>query len=269
MSIKKFVLVMVILVALTGCQLVNATPAGPSAQDLAATMVAATAAAIPPATNTPVPAPTETPIPPSPTIAPTSAPSLTPTPAGPVIITDDFSSDKGRFKCDKCEIKDGALYMGPYPSTDSYNAYMAFCADCPVVTDYKMSVDATFAEGASDRGFGLLLRENDGNFFDLEIATWQVYAVWHFDSKKGVNDAWKPYTGNGWVQGGLKAGRQTNHIEVTMKSTESGSTLYIVMNNRSKRTVELPSGKGRVGLLVGMHSLGVTFDNFYFEEIRP
>jgi len=271
MSIKKFVLVMAILVALTGCQLVNITPAGPSPKDLAATMVAQTEAAMPAASNTPVPVPTATDTPNPPTITPTSAPTLTPTPAGPVVISDDFSSDAGRFKCDLCVIKDGVLHMGPWPASDSVKAYYAICTDCPIVTDYKMTVDATFAEGASDRGFGLLLRENDGTFIDLEIATWQVYGVWHFDATKGNSwSAWdKSYTPGGWVMGGLKAGRQTNHIEVSMKSTESGSTLYINMNNRAKRTIELPSGKGQVGLIIGMHSLGVTFDNFTFEEIRP
>ena len=218
---------------------------------------------------TPIPVDANTPIPSKTT--PTSAPKPTSPRFSTGIISDDFSSDAGRFKCDKCEIKDGALFMGPYPSSDSVKAYYAICADCPVVTDYKMSVDATFAEGASDRGFGLLLRENDGSFIDLEIATWQVYGVWHFDATQGDSTrAWdKAYLSGGWAKGGVKAGRLTNHIEVTMKSTASGSTLYINMNNRSARTVILPSGQGRVGLILGMHSLGVSFDNFTFEEIKP
>jgi hypothetical protein len=268
MNIKKLVLFAVILTTLTGCQLGNQ---GPSPKNLAATIVAQTAAAVPSVTNTPMPVPTETDTPLPPTITPTSAPTLTSTPSGPVIISDDFSSDASRFKCDKCEIKDGALHMGPYPSADSVKAYYAFCADCPEVSDYTMSVDATFGDGASDRGFGLLLRENDGSFIDLEILTWQVYGVWHFNAKKGNSwTAWdKAYTPGGWIAGGLKAGRQTNHIEVTMKSSASGATLLVNINNRAKRTIDLPNGKGKVGLILGMHSLGVVFDNFSFEELEP
>jgi hypothetical protein len=220
------------------------------------------AAAVPP-----TPAPTE---PPAATATPaaTNTPEPTATPAGPVVISEDFSSDTGRFKCDKCEIRDGVLAMGPYPATDSFEAYYAICNDCPAVANYKMSVDATFNDGASDRGFGLLLRENDGSFIDVEILTWQYFGVWHFDASLGKNSgsAWdKSYTPGGWVQGGLKAGRQTNHIEVTLTG---GTSLRVVMNGRGGRTVELPNGTGKVGLIVGMHSLGVIFDNFTFEEIK-
>lgn len=275
---RLFVIAFFILTMSSGCLGRAATPVATQTPDTVATeqglvlrqtqaAVNATADALSAtqtqlAAATPTPVPTETP-------APTNTPEPTPTPAGPVIISDDFSSDTGRFKCDECKIVDGVLRMGPFPAMDSVNGYYAICSDCPEVASYKMSVDATFDDGASDRGFGLVLRENDGSFIDLEILTWQYYGVWHFDAQVGNTwRAWdKAYTSGGFIPGNLRAGRGTNKIEVIMTSASSGSSLRILFNGKGARTLELPGGSGRVGLIVGMHSLGVVFDNFYFEEL--
>jgi hypothetical protein len=66
------------------------------------------------------------------------------------------------------------------------------------------------------------------------------------------------------VQGGLKGGTLTNHIEITLQDGQ----LTLNINGRNN-LLGLPKGSGQVGLMVGMHSLGVAFDNFHFEEIRP
>lgn len=109
---------------------------------------------------------TETPIP-----TETSTPTATVTP-GPVVIRDDFSMDIGRWaECGQCRIENGVLKMGPYPISDKGEGYLAICSDCGVVQDYKMGVDATFVDGYTDRGFGLILREENGNYADVEITT--------------------------------------------------------------------------------------------------
>lgn len=207
-------------------------------------------------TNTPSPTPTAT-------LPPTSTPTITPTP-GPIVADDDFSTDTGRFKCDVCEVKNGEFFVGPYPAQDTFAAYYALCNDCGVPTNYKMSFDARFVSGASDRGFGAILRENDGSFIDLEITTWLLYGVWHYNAALSKSAwAWDEYYTDGWIQGGLKAGTLTNHIEITLVDGQ----LTVNMNGRNK-LLQIPTGSGRVGLMVGMHSLGVAFDNFHFEELK-
>lgn len=209
---------------------------------------------LPPPTATDTPTPTDT-----------AVPTITPT-AGPIIIDDDFSTDNGLFKCDFCKVSDGTLLMGPYPSELMGNPYFAICSKCGTATNYKMSVDTWYIEGASDRGFGLVLRENDGNLIDLEVSTWQVYGVWTYDPAEAVGERWGAIT-DGWIEGWLKPGRAVNHVEVIMKTEGSQTTLTVMINDKGGRALNVDSGSGNVGILVGMHSLGVAFDNFHFEEL--
>jgi hypothetical protein len=221
-----------------------------TAMSMQLTQLAQQPPTVPPPTNTPEP-PTATPL-----------PTATNTPAGPIVVDDDFSSDTGRFKCDYCKVENGAFFVGPWPVADTFDAYFALCEECGVVSSFKMSVDAWYVEGASDRGFGLMLRHmDDKSFIDIEITTWQVYGIWHFDPNNGWDTGY-PYS---WVKGGLKPGRATNHIEVTMDGAKGSLSISI---NGVHRLSDVPPGRGQVGLVVGMHSLGVAFDNFHFEEIK-
>jgi hypothetical protein len=202
---------------------------------------------------------TATPLPTA-TLSPT--PTVTP---GPLVIRDDFSSDTGRWiECGVCRIENGALQMGPYPVSDKGEGYFTICADCGVVQDFKMGVDATFKDGYTDRGFGLVLREMDGNYADVEITTWQVYGAWVYDRS---NNGWGNLLGGDpWkLSGSLYPSYGTNRLEVEVKSQGGKSALSIYINGQLIKTGEMPAVSGRVGLVVGLHSLAVTFDNFYFE----
>lgn len=228
----------------------------------------------PPPASPPTAMPQPT-LPPPPIVIPftdtpafTDTPVPTPTPEGPKIVDDDFSTDTGRFQCKYCKVQDGVLNIGPYPSVDSFEGFLALCGDCGSVASYTMSVDTWYVEGPSDRGFGLVLRhKEDGSYIDLEVTTWQVYGVWKYDPT--FNTGWQGWEGitDGWVGGGLKPGRAVNHIEVTVQSGAGRSTLTIKINGGNTRIVEIPSGSGRVGLIVGMHSIGAGFDNFHFEPL--
>jgi len=202
------------------------------------------------------------------TATPLPTTTLSPTPTatpGPLIIRDDFSSDMGRWiECGVCRIENGVLQMGPYPISNDGGGYLAICSDCGVVQDFKMGVDATFKDGYTDRGFGLVLREISGNYADVEITTWQVYGVWTFDRSRNLwgtllgGDPWKP-------SGTLYPSYGTNRLEVEVTSQGGKSKLSIFINGQPVNTAEMPAVSGRVGLIVGLHSLGVVFDNFYFE----
>ncbi len=201
------------------------------------------------------------------TLTPTAIPTQTSTP-GPPIIRDDFSTNTGRWvDCGQCKIENGVLQMGPYPISNDGGGYIAICKDCGQPQDYKMGVDATFIDGYTDRGFGLLLREKDGTYIDVEITTWQVYGAWFFDNDKNM---WGSLLGDGWKEtGSLYPSLGTNRLEVDVSSSGGTSTINIKINGQLVNSAEMPAVTGRVGLVVGLHSLGVIFDNFYFEGDVP
>jgi outer membrane murein-binding lipoprotein Lpp len=200
---------------------------------------------------------TETPLPP--TITPT--PTVTP---GPIIIQDDFSTDNGRWvDCGQCKIENGGLHMGPYPISNDGGGYIAICNDCGQPGNYKMGVDATFVDGYTDRGFGLVLREQNGSYLDVEITTWQYYGAWIFDNDK---KQWGAFFTDGWKPtGSLNPSAQTNRLETELVSKDGKDTITIRINGDVVSTITSDTFSGRVGLVVGLHSLGVIFDNFYFE----
>ncbi|MBI3168231.1 MAG: hypothetical protein HYZ22_07130 [Chloroflexi bacterium] len=207
---------------------------------------------------------------------PTSTPLATETPVatpGPLVIHDDFSTDSGRWEeCGLCEIKNGYMQMGPYPSSQSAEGYLAICSDCGIAQDYKMGVDVTFVDGYSDRGYGLVLYEIDGSYIDVEVTTWQVYGSWIYDKDSNgwgtlmPGDPWKSH-------GALSPGMATNRIDVEVETKDGENIITVYINKERVNTLTTPVIAGRVGLVVGLHTLGVKFDNFYFEgypaEILP
>ena len=204
---------------------------------------------------------TETPLP---TV--TLTPTITVTP-GPLVIADDFSTDVGRWvECGQCRIENGALHMGPYPISDKGEGYIAICSDCGIAQEYKMGVDATFSDGFTDRGFGLVIREEAGNYADVEITTWQVYGAWVYN--KSLNSWGNLLGGDPWkLSGTLYPSYGTNRLEVEVTTQGNNSVMSIRINEQLVNTAQFAVGSGRVGLVVGLHSLGVIFDNFYFEEL--
>lgn len=204
---------------------------------------------------------------PTPTFTHTPVPTATNTP-GPVVINDDFSADVGRWQgCTQCTIRDGSLIMGPYPVSNSAEGYYTICADCGYVSDYKMGVDVVYVNGYSDRGFGLVLREHEGSYIEVEISTWQLYGVWYYDKEKQGNwDVWSALLQDGWVPSGyIHPAQLSNRLDVEVTTEDDKSVAAIRVNGQLINTVEIPNVPGQVGLVVGLHSLGIAFDNFYFE----
>lgn len=192
--------------------------------------------------------------------------STTTSTPGPVVIDDDFSQDVGRWQgCAQCLISDGVMYMGPYPAVDSGKGYTAICKDCGVAETYKMAVDVTYVSGASDRGFGLMLWENDGYYINFEISTWKSYSAWFYDKDQDDSwDAWSailPVT----TSSAIRPGRLSNRLAVVVSTQDGKKVAAVSINGRAIQPTELKGGSGQVGLVVGLHSIGVAFDNFHFE----
>ena len=228
-------------------------------QSTIATAISQTQQAAPPAASPTSPPPTT---PPTLTAEPrtrTQRPSPT---AGPLSLTDDFSSDSGIWEeCNVCSVEAGTLHMGPYPTSGAYVQHVAICAACGIVTNYRMAVDATYIDGPSERGFGLLARHNEDHMITYEITPWQTMDLWDFAFEKGQ---WKWI--NGTFSGLVRPGKQLNHIELEALTNPSGTVdIYLTVNGRTPIVVfSQPAEPGSVGLTLWGHALEVSFDNFEF-----
>lgn len=260
MSIKKLIPLALIMIVLLGCQV------GLSAQEQAATMVAQTAVAAPP-TNTAAPVPTDTEVPP--TITP--APTLTATPAGPLVFKDDFSAKTEAWgKCSACEWKDGKLYFGPFsPDGDKLwdQLHYLICEACGQHTYFRVSADITFASGqAGDRLYGIGSVMPDHYLAAAGISPYQygVIELLDLQAQRYMGTQVKRY-------GAIKPGGASNHVEFDAKPNSSGTVDYYALVN-GKTIIFLlnqPAERTKAALYFDWHSVGVTVDNFEFDEVVP
>ncbi len=252
-----FLLILLILSSVAACE-----KSGPSA-DSVATAIQATEfmkQTLYPATSTATEAP------------PTETPTITLSPTAtlephPIKLHDDFSSELINWlMCEECIYKNDALYMGPWPSSGAYIQHFAVCQDCGLVTYYYMSVIATYEDGPSERGYGLLLRLTDEYAITLEITPLQTVAVWKLDFETGAFDLL-----DGRWSGAVKAGVQTNHIEVYVTESSQGrADISVSVNGKNVFIVwGQPKDQSPVGLTLWGHALEVQFDDFIFEEYEP
>jgi len=242
--------------------LVACGQSGPSPEQLAGTIVAATMAAAPPTTapsETPPPTPTSIP-PPTPTPPPTATP-------GPLVVTDDFEGVSGFWgNCAHCSRLQGTFHVGPFPASEAYVQQMVLCEECGDAFNYRITVDAAFVEGVSERGFGILLRSTDEYFMTLEVTPWQTVDVWKYDI---IKRGWEWVNGK-WT-GAVAPGRGMNHIEVDVTGSEKGKSMIVIkVNGRTPLVLEgQPADAGPVGLTLYGHGIEVLYDNFEYEELPP
>jgi hypothetical protein len=266
MYTKKLAFFIIVMAALTACQ-----PAGPSAKDLAGTMVALTAEAVPP-TATPTIAPTETTAP-SPTVTSTSAPTFTATPAGPLVIKDDFSTKSDIWgKCDKCEWKEGKLFFGPFPPRGNGvdQVFSIACKACGEHSYFRIAADLTFADGvAGDRAYGVGVVDPGVFYAGTSIAPslFGAMEAWSFKTNTWTGSDFKRYSA-------IKAGTLTNHVEFVAKPNAAGGTDYYAIINGKTVVVLSNIIKGsttglKPSIYLGWHTVGITVDNFEYEEIEP
>jgi len=223
----------------------------------------------PTATATPTETPTLTPSP-----IPTDTPTITPTP-GPFSFSDDFSSPNslGNYTCNKCVVKDGRLVFGPFDPVDNIGEQFSLivCETCGKHIYYRLSVDATYVDGPTDRFFGLTaLIDGTSNRLDRVIyfgaSTWQVYAIRDYDYKNSfLNEFVQDLTGY------LNPGVATNHIVIEVKPSAQPNLVdvYFTINNGILYVLySQPAIPTEAGMGMSFHSMTVAFDNFQYEEIE-
>jgi hypothetical protein len=232
-------------------------------------------------TSTPTFTPTETRIPTStetstltPTHTPTITPTVTPTP-GPFSYSEDFSAATAlsRFTCDKCTIQDGRLLFGPFAPENNLGEQFSLivCEACEAYTYYRVSVDATYVDGPTDRFYGITaLIDANANQLDrviyLGTSTWQVYTIRDYDYKNNVLNEL-----NSNLSGYINPTTATNHLVIEVKPsaqpelvdvyfTINGGLLYVLYSQ--------PAIPSAAGLGMSFHSMTVAFDNFKYEELE-
>ena len=214
---------------------------------------------------------------PTETLVPTDTPTITPT-LGPVSIKDDFSAknESNWPDCDKCEWKDGQLYLGPYDPGSNLNESLNLlvCSGCGEHMYYRMSVDATFIDGQVDRYFGILTNiifgENNEpkrlNY--LGISPFQAYTIRDYNNE--IQDI--KFLARKSSAGAVKPGRATNHFEVIVQpaAKDGNVDIYFKLNDSQIYVYYTqPAESTWVALGMSFHSVTVAYDNFEYEELPP
>lgn len=256
----RFVLPLLIAFPIAACA-ASSGSTGVAVQELASTMVAETAEAQMAAAHAETLAAAQSPTDPPPPATATPPPEPTAT-TGPLSLEDDFSSDTGYWDCDNCEIENGQLHFGPYPVSGALLQHFAICTPCGMVTTYYMSVDVTFGEGPSDRGYGILVRGREDYVLTYEVTPWQDFDFWRYESD---DNEWTWV--NGLWAGAVRAGRQTNRLEIEVSKAPNGATdIALTVNGKTPIVIfGQPGESGLVGLTLFGHAVDVYFDNFEFD----
>jgi hypothetical protein len=236
-------------------------------------------------TQTPSPTltftPTETPIPTAtetatfaPTPLPSTTPTITPTP-GPFTYSEDFSNPGSldNFFCDQCSVQDGKLVFGPFNPENNLGEQFNFlvCDICGNTIHYRVSVDAIYIDGPTDRFFGLAALIDTtptelNRVIYLGTSTWQIYVIRDYDYKNGILNELSTN-----LSGYINPGVSVNRLEIEVKPsaqpdlvdvyfTINGGILYVLYSQPAVPTL--------AGMGMSFHSMTVAFDNFLFEEIE-
>jgi hypothetical protein len=265
---KIYLVILLLILGLSGCNLNSA----PFIGGLFPTETPTITPTFTP-TLTPVPTATETPtLTPSP--LPTDTPTITPTP-GPFSFREDFSEAGAlrHFSCDQCKVENGQLLFGPFPPVDNMGEQfsMVLCEECGKHTYYRVSVDATYMDGPTDRFFGII-GHVDGDADTLNrliyfgVSTWQVFAIRDYNYGKGILNELQSN-----LSGYIIPTRGTNHLVIEVKPSAQPDfvDVYFTVNGGLLYVLYLqPAEPTYAGLGMSFHSMTVAYDNFVYEEIE-
>ena len=274
-------MMLVVAVALSGCDLLRTPPAPTPIPDAAYTAAAQTIIAqltqiAPPETPTPpptlVPSQTNTLLPtdtqtttPTNTLTPTepAIPTLTSTPTNipEILFEDDFSYDTGWYT-DKGEDFSFEYAKGGYRiSVDILSAPIWSIRERNY-TDVRVEVDAAQISGAQDGYYGLVCRHNDSdNYYALVIGSDGAFGI--AKSQDGEFEFLQTGTANPGV---IKSDDAVNRVRADCV----GETITLYANDQ--KLVEIQDNdfeSGYIGVIAGTRLLGgvvVFFDNLAIYE---
>jgi len=274
-------MMLVVAVALSGCDLLRTPPAPTPIPDAAYTAAAQTIIAqltqiAPPETPTPPPTlapsltntllPTDTQTTtPTNTLTPTepAIPTLTSTPTNipEILFEDDFSYDTGWYT-DKGEDFSFEYAKGGYRiSVDILNAPIWSIRERNY-TDVRVEVDAAQISGAQDGYYGLVCRHTDSdNYYALVIGSDGAFGI-----AKSQNGEFVILRTGTAVPGVIKSGEAANRVRADCV----GETISLYANDQ--KLVEIQDNdfeSGYIGVIAGTRLSGgvvVLFDNFAIYE---
>lgn len=165
------------------------------------------------------------------------------------------------------------MVFGPFDPENNLGEQfnLIICDLCGENIYYRISVDATYLDGPTDRFFGLtaltdITSTQWNRVIYLGTSTWQIYVIRDYDYKNGILNEL-----NANLSGYINPGVSTNHLVIEVKPSAQPNLVdvYFTINEGllyvlySQPTIPTQSGLG-----MSFHSMTVAFDNFLFEEIE-
>jgi hypothetical protein len=207
-------------------------------------------------------------------------------------VEDGFDSDIGTFALSEgVQVQDGALLLGPFDQCaedvaafDSPIDCNAVCLTCGAnLTNYRMQADISFADGLSDKQWGIILRfvDQNGNElldredyllvigFDVYDNAWAVYVH--------IPDAVAPWLLVKSGSAGLRSQGSPNLFEAT--ASNDGRMIDVRLNDKRLvlLTADAPqpgetlikdwADSGSVGFVDLGRRVQARFDNFVLEPM--
>ena len=221
-----------------------------------------------------------------PTAAVTAGPTPTAANAAGLTVNDDFSADHGNFELRPGEsIRDGELYLGPYDDCGDLQANSQFgcfavCTACGVPSNYEMSADVRYADGVSERTYGLVVQFDDVNgnsqvdvddyYLEYQISAFTAFYTDNLYLREHVPGAAVGATGFNFVR--RWDTRDLTHDtygvnRLRVVASGNGIAFDLYLNDNFVDSVAFTgqqSAKGKVGLSVSGRAVQVAFDNFTF-----
>jgi len=207
-------------------------------------------------------------------------------------VEDSFESDIGTFVLNEnVQIQNGALLVGPFEqcaedvaSFDAPVNCIAVCQTCGTgLINYHMQLDIAFADGLSDKGFGVLLRFDDQNG-DMLLDREDYYLDIAFNAFENewsifvhIPDEVSPWFRIKSGPAGLRARNAPNKLEIT--ASNNGRIIDIFLNDSrlAKLTADAPqpgetlieewAESGAVGFTATGRRVQARYDNFLLEPL--
>jgi hypothetical protein len=180
----------------------------------------------------------------------------------PIVFSESFDTNNNQWPTGP---EDGDLSTvnfvvdGKYTINTSAKESFIYWArpDTPIVTDFRLEVDAVQQSGAVDGQFGLLIRqEDDNNYYLFKITNDQYFAV-----NRSTVDGWESIID--WTSNPVINISKFNHLIVIAKSTHF---IFLINQQIVQEVIDTSIPSGQFGIMFGLFTPDdeavFEFDNF-------